>query len=347
MAMLVGWVILGRIQRCGEGGRGKWREVSWGVTEGVGRKRREREEEKSGEELYVRAMEEFDFVGEEEGFRLLGRAGEKGDKEAGWVSEVVREGGEKERLKRVFAERECGAGWYWAGKLSARGSEEQHEYYRKSSEAGYSWGQERYADVIREDKKLYVALLEKAAAQNCPFALFELCFWYKHVEGEDSEKARRYNFRAAQMGLKHAMEEAGKAFYRDRDLPQAAFWSSSGNGYFLFWKILREAFNGWRSGRTADLGFDFNALAMELGKGLYWYKYMTYDWIDLKDSEKEFGERCMEYYCSEVELQQKTVLLFMHFWNKTTCVKGIGKIIGQMAWEGRYDYLVKEFGEDE
>ena len=46
-----------------------------------------------------------------------------------------------------------------------------------------------------------------------------------------------------------------------------------------------------------------------------------------------------------IELQQEAIFLFLLFWNKMTGVKIIGQIIGHIVWEGRYDSMVKKFGE--
>jgi hypothetical protein len=58
---------------------------------------------------------------------------------------------------------------------------------------------------------------------------------------------------------------------------------------------------------------------------------------------KDFGRHCLDFYCSCVELQQKSILMFLLCWNQTTGVKGPGQMIGKMVWEGRQDNLVKEF----
>jgi hypothetical protein len=56
-----------------------------------------------------------------------------------------------------------------------------------------------------------------------------------------------------------------------------------------------------------------------------------------------FGNRCLDFYCSCVALQQKSIFMFLWYWNRTTGVKGPGQMIAQMVWEGREDKLVKGF----
>jgi hypothetical protein len=92
---------------------------------------------------------------------------------------------------------------------------------------------------------------------------------------------------------------------------------------------------------------DFNQLCYALGWGLYWYQYRSTEWNERSDEEKAFGSHCLDYYCSCVELQQKSIFTFLLCWNQTTGVKGPGQIIGQMVWEEREDNLLIPFEESE
>jgi hypothetical protein len=61
--------------------------------------------------------------------------------------------------------------------------------------------------------------------------------------------------------------------------------------------------------------------------------------------QEEFCNRCLDYYCSSVELQQKSIVTFLLFWNRATGgIKGPGQMIGKMVWEGREEILVESFG---
>jgi hypothetical protein len=130
----------------------------------------------------------------------------------------------------------------------------------------------------------------------------------------------------------------------EKDLRQAVIWGAKGN-LSTFSYILRQAKRALESGWTEELDYDFNQLCYSLGWGMYWYQCDTWDWNDLSDEGQAFGNRCLDFYCSCVELQQKSVLTFLLLWNRMTGVKGPGQMIAQMVWEGREENLVKTFEE--
>merc|ERR1711991_156666 len=275
-------------------------------------------------------------------------------------------------LEEAFAETENPLGFYFAGKLcywrkrfdymkkssdGDRWSRDYCDYMKKSSDGGCSWGQVKYAEYLdpenpREfvvaDAKMYVELNEKAAAQNNHRAFYFIGhsnFWH----GESREKLVAYRM-AAELGWRYAKRRLSRMFYYGqevkKDLVQAVYWDSE-EVFRSFWQTLKDATKAWNEQAIDNLGCDFNRLAMEIGKGLYWYQYETEDWHDLDGEEKESGIKCLDYYCKTIELQQEAIFLCLLFWNQTTGVKGPGRMIGQMVWEGRYDYLVKEFGDEE
>jgi hypothetical protein len=97
---------------------------------------------------------------------------------------------------------------------------------------------------------------------------------------------------------------------------------------------------------TEDLDCDFNQLCYSLGWGLYWYKYHSRSWHEQDDEDQVFGNRCLDYFCSCVELQQNSIFTFLLFWNHTTGgIKGPGRMIAQMVWEARAENLVNTFEE--
>jgi hypothetical protein len=130
-------------------------------------------------------------------------------------------------------------------------------------------------------------------------------------------------------------------------------WSAKG-GLFLFRTLLEDAKGALDSRATEDLDCDFDQLCYSLGWGLYWYMYDSEEWgkqsdeiKEQSDEIKDFGNRCLEYYCSCVELQQKSIFTFIWHWNRTTGVKGPGQMIAQMVWEQREDHLVQAFAQNE
>jgi hypothetical protein len=97
---------------------------------------------------------------------------------------------------------------------------------------------------------------------------------------------------------------------------------------------------------TEQMTCDFDQLCYSLGWGLYWYLYGSEYWNEQGDENQVFGNRCLDYYCSCVELQQKSIFTFLLCWNRTTGVKGPGQMIAQMVWKGREDNLVAPFDQN-
>jgi hypothetical protein len=131
----------------------------------------------------------------------------------------------------------------------------------------------------------------------------------------------------------------------EKDLRQAAIWSAKVPS-FAFLNLLGDPRRALESGATEDLGCDFNQLCYSIGWGLYWYLYDSDGWNRRGDKAKAFGNCCIDYYCSCVELQRKSIFSFLLWWKRTTAgVKGPGQMIAQMVWEEREDNLVKTFEE--
>jgi hypothetical protein len=228
--------------------------------------------------------------------------------------------------------------------------EERFDFYKKSAEGGYSWGQVEYGRYFRDgqfverDEKVYVEWLEKAAIQNNPWAMELLGDQFRKKGGKDKGKAVSYYRAAAELGRKRAMDSLawmlrhGDGF--EKDLRQAVIWSAQGDSY-VFWGQLGYAKRSLEIEATEALNCDFNQLCYSLGWGMYWYQYERGGWKNQSDEEKACGNRCLDYYCSCVELQQKSIFTFLLCWNRTVGVKGPGQMIAQLVWNAREDNLVK------
>jgi hypothetical protein len=303
-------------------------------------------------------MEEFDREELEGRFKRFERAAAKGHEESIWIVSVVKDV-EKEHgaLIEAFAKTEEPLGWYLAGKFSGYGRE-AFDFYKKSAEGGCSWGQVEYGwtfrhgHLVEKDMKVYVEWLEKAANQNNPEALYWLAKWFRYGGGNDKEKAVSYFRGASELGWKNSMDSLSEML-RDgegceKDLRQALIWSAKSSASRVFWNLLRDARRALESGTTEDWGCDFNLLCYSLGWGLYWYQHGSEKWNERNDEDRAFGSQCLDYYCSCVELQQKSIFTFLWFWNRTTGgIKGPGQMIAEMVWEGTEDNLVQTFGESD
>jgi hypothetical protein len=298
-------------------------------------------------------MEQFNYYKLEESFARLERAAAKGNEESIWITSVVKDVEmEKDVLKEAFAKTEEPLGWCFAGKFSGR--REAFDFYKKSAEGGCSWGQVGYGwwlkngGFVERDEKAYLKWLEKAANQNNPWAMEWLGNWYRREGGDDKEEKAVSFYRAgAELGWKDSMYNLAATLKNGvgcaKDLRQAVIWGAKGDSH-VFWELLMDAKGALESRTTENLGCDFNQLCYLLGWGLYWYQYGSKDWNDQSDNDA-FSNPSLDYYCSCVELQQKSIVTFLLCWKQSMGVKDVGTMIGKMVWEGRGNDLVKMFEE--
>jgi hypothetical protein len=301
-------------------------------------------------------MNQFSSWDWKESFQRFERAAAKGHEESIWILSVVKDVGmEKSAVKEAFTKTEEPLGWCFAGYLSDSGRE-AFEYYKKSAEGGCSWGQVKYGwcfkrgESVEQDEKVYLEWVVKAASQNNPSAIERLGYWFRYGGGRDKEKAVSYYRTSAELGWKSSMNYLAEMFrYGEgctKDLRQAAIWCAKCRDSYVFWELLEEARRALEGGATEDFGYDFDQLCYSIGWGLYWYRFDSERWNSQSDKDQAFGNRCLDYYCSCVDQQQKSIFTFLLCWNRTTGrVNGPGQMIAQMVWEGREDNLVKKFEE--
>jgi hypothetical protein len=273
-----------------------------------------------------------------------------------WILSVVKDVKmEWDAWKEAFAKTEEPLGWYFAGRLSD--GRERVDFYKKSAEGGCSWGQAAYGgyfengfELAEKDEKIFVEWLEKAAAQKNPRAMDWLGDWFCWDGGNDKEKAVSYYGSGAELGWKGSMLSLAVMRRRGKgcagDLRQAAIWSAKVSYSYLFWNQLEDARRALESGVTEDLDCDSNQLCYLLGWGLYWYQHGSKEWKSQNYGTRSFGKHCLDFYCACIELQQKSILAFLLFWNRTTGrMKEPGRMIAQMVWEERETNLLLKFGE--
>jgi hypothetical protein len=132
-----------------------------------------------------------------------------------------------------------------------------------------------------------------------------------------------------------------------KDVSQAVIWGAKGNSG-VFWAVLEEARQACERDATKQLEGDFNQICYSLGWGFYWCQYGTQKYKDLNDENKAFVERCLDFYCGTMELQQESILTFLLCWNQRSGgVKGPGQMIAKMVWEGREENLLKTFDQND
>jgi hypothetical protein len=312
---------------------------------------------KSGLVLFHEAMDKFRPWKLEESFVRFERAAAKGHEESIFILSLVQDAEmEESALIEAFAKMEEPLGWYFAGRLSD--GREQFDYYKKSAEGGCTWGQVKYGwyfkfvesggEFVEKDNERLMEWMEKAANQNNPWAMECLGEWFRD-EGDDRQKAVSLYRAAAELGWKSSMESLAEMLRsghaNTKDLREAAIWSAKGGldrvlWDRVFWALLRRAKRELEGGSRQELDYNFDQLCYSLGWGLYWYLHNA-------ERDDEFEIICLDYYCSCVELQRKSIFTFLLFWNQTTVVKGPGQMIAQMVWEGREDNLTKDFEEND
>jgi hypothetical protein len=304
---------------------------------------------KSGLVLFHEGMELFSGRGMKDSFARFERPAAKGHEESIWIVSLWKDMKmEKSVVKEAFAKTEEPLGWYFAGMLSDR--REAFDFYKKSAEEDCSWGQVklgwyfRRGDFVEKDEKVCLEWLEKAESQNNPSAMH----WLGYLFGCDGDmnKVVPYYLAAAQLGWKESMGSLAAMLRNgvgcEKDLSHAAMWSAKGGGG-VFWNLLKDARRALENRETEDLDCDFDQRCYALGWGLYWHLYGSGTW-NILSQLKVFGNDCLDFYCSCVELQRESIFTFLLCWNRTTGgIKGPGCMIGKMVWKGREETLVKKF----
>jgi hypothetical protein len=297
----------------------------------------------------------FGWVEQERTLQTFRSAAAKNHQDARWVLSVF-EGGSWEGLKDRFVQSDRALGWY-IGALLANDTEEKFNLVKKSAEADCSWAQVAYGlyfhrakegDLVEQNDELYLKWLEKAG-DNCS-ANWRKGLYFSQVENSP-EKALNCFRKAGGAGRRDAMEEAAN-FTKSKNLIGAVILSAKAVNYGpLFWNVLRDAMRAEKTNRK-NLDCDFDQLCYFLGWGLFWYRFGTMYWNEDDDEEEDdemdektaaFSHRCLDFYCANVETQQKSLLTFLLFWNQTVGVKDVGRMIGKLVWEDRREHLVTLF----
>jgi hypothetical protein len=183
---------------------------------------------------------------------------------------------------------------------------------------------------------VYLQWLEKAAEQDNPDAIYWLAEWNYFVEQD--EQAFKDLDRAAASGWKSAIKGLANILRTgdgcEANVAAAVFLCARGNLQW-FWEILREVVE------KKLRGVDYHPIYYALGWGMYWYMDGSEELKIQRKKDAEYGNRCMRFYCSKLELQQRSIFTFLLCWNQATGgVKDIGWMTAQMVWEGRETNLV-------
>jgi hypothetical protein len=284
----------------------------------------------------------------EASFKMLEKPRDQGSEEAGRILRIVEKVDleDEKAVKEAFSNSEDPLGWFVAGAICDE-KLERVEFWKKSAEGGCSWGQVRYATTMRGS--MHASWLEKAASQNNPMGLKLLGDWYQREEQSDTKRALSCYRAAAEMGWKPAMEilifllrEEGGA----KNFREAVVWAGLG-AYKQLYDLTDVVMDGELE--REGLG-DYQEMCYLIGWGFYWYQYQRKDPLGggfssfrVFNNKVKFIFNCMDYYCMCFELQQKSIFLFLRFWNQTVGIKGPGVVIAKMVWKAREENLLERF----
>jgi hypothetical protein len=84
-----------------------------------------------------------------------------------------------------------------------------------------------------------------------------------------------------------------------------------------------------------------NEMCYAAGLELYWSMYKNTYWSRQSGDMKVLGLSCLNYYCENVQMQRKSIFMFLMHWNRVVAVPELGEMIAKMVWKGREECLVK------
>jgi len=341
-------------------------------------KRIERYYEKSVETLFIDGIQAMDG-----GFfdvELFQRSANMGHEESRWImfiGERMKNPTDTDEAIDVFANTQCGIGWYFAGILSEEGSLKRRGYLQQSSEAGYSWGQVAYTNLLyeedytkpetfTEEKEKYDKYLKRlipSVEKKNPYALYLYGYLLQHsvacIFTEDDyetlapdydpmyvqktrAEAEQYFLLAAKLGWSDAIESLANIHLCRGDVLQSIRYSKHVKESEYFYRIFRDTHTILRHDNSKSFLFipDTRSFALEnIDVLIMELGYGTY-WKYQKDECHE----CLNYYCAMIDLQQAAIFTFLLCWKKVTFgIKGPGAMIGKMVWDGRYDHPIQTY----
>lgn len=327
------------------------------------RKIEERETSRDADTLFISAMSNMYTRDESEAAQEIKLASEKGHKESQYIWSVLKDNCTRalhnltcKRMIDSFDESHTGIGWYWCGLLSESDAL-RFQYFKKSCEAGYSWGIVEYVGyLIRKDLFItkddenrldyYLEILGELCSKNHPYALFTMGTYIYWKIGAPTCFEKMLPF--YQKSLKYGWKKAGfvletivisletivigglpilkisKTYVRDMLKYKVPVWAMTLQQIercIFFWDLIFSVLDE----------SDTHLVRMKIGEALYWKT------ISISSEMDEKSESFIEYYIRTIEIYQKSTLLFVNYWNSMSNVKDIGKHIGKMVWECRYE----------
>ena len=77
---------------------------------------------------------------------------------------------------------------------------------------------------------------------------------------------------------------------------------------------------------------------------MYFYVAEARAWKEEESDGKMLAERCLDFYCKNIEIQPQAVFAFILCWNRVMSkFKPLGEMIAKIMWENRHRSIIVPF----
>jgi len=310
-------------------------------------KRKAREEAEDPQIIFNSAMIQISY-NETHAYPQFERAAKRGHQESGWINQILKKSNldNNQNVAENFVKTETAIGYFIAAELFFDiNNQKSVEYLQKSRELGCVWAivkysgdmcnkQHQFPDIVNH----HMNVIKNAAEENNP----EACLVYAHYLGyKRSKGALEYAIKSYDLGNKYSTRLITTMLaVKENDYLSKAIFYTSKYENTVFPTMLRHIFN-----KKIYIVSNCTSLPLQVGRTMYWQFYQSKQ-IHYSATKEiiEFAEKCMDYYCEMMDLQQQSIFSFLLSWNCVTGgMKDVGKLIAKMVWDFRYENAIKKF----